>query len=105
MEKKDSLGNYPPPPLNGTAHAWHHDKEVLKATIEEGGVKLGGTMPAFKNILSDTDIDAAIACFQSKWPEVLYQNWENRNQGNDIQSISSGQKKVKVTPIASIKLK
>src|SRR4030065_1620838 len=41
-------GYYPPPPLNGTAHAWHHPLGVLKRTIDEGGVPLGGKMPGLR---------------------------------------------------------
>ena len=26
-------GSYPPPPLNGTAHAWHHPIKILKKVI------------------------------------------------------------------------
>jgi mono/diheme cytochrome c family protein len=88
-KKTDADGNYPPPPLNGTAHAWHHNKELLKRTILEGGVKLGGVMPGFAGQLSDQDIDAVIAFFQSKWPEkrmtflrlqVLLKTWNRLPQ-------------------------
>ncbi|MFT5657437.1 MAG: thiol:disulfide interchange protein DsbC [Gammaproteobacteria bacterium] len=82
-KKTDSNGNYPPPPLNGTAHAWHHSIEVLHETIQDGGIKLGGVMPSFKGKLSDQDIDAVIAYFQSKWPEKLYRKWaENYKVSN-----------------------
>jgi mono/diheme cytochrome c family protein len=54
-------GKYPPPPLNGTAHAWHHPLDVLRRQIRLGGVPLGGSMPAFEDKLSAADIDAAIA--------------------------------------------
>lgn len=27
--QRDENGNLPPPPLNGTAHTWHHDQETL----------------------------------------------------------------------------
>lgn len=91
-KKRDKLGNLPPPPLNGTAHAWHHDKEVLTKTIREGGARLGGTMPAFKDKLSENDIDAVIAYFQSKWPEELYKNWENRFHSTDIQPYKADNK-------------
>ena len=59
-KKTDSNGKYPPPPLNGTAHAWHHSLKQLKQTIKSGGVPLGGVMPAFESKLSDADIDAVI---------------------------------------------
>ena len=78
LKKTDSDGKYPPPPLNGTAHAWHHSLQQLKETIQRGGVPLGGLMPAFASTLSDADIDAAISYFQSKWPEQTYRKWAAR---------------------------
>ena len=77
-KKTDSNGKYPPPPLNGTAHAWHHSLQQLKQTIKSGGVPLGGVMPAFESKLSDADIDAVISYFQSKWPEQTYRKWSAR---------------------------
>lgn len=74
-KQTDANGHYPPPPLNGTAHAWHHDIEVLRRTIREGGQKMGGLMPPFEDKLSAEDIDSVIAFFQSKWPDELYQKW------------------------------
>ena len=77
-KKTDSNGKYPPPPLNGTAHAWHHSLQQLKQTIKLGGVPLGGVMPAFESKLSDSNIDAIISYFQSKWPEQTYRKWSAR---------------------------
>ncbi|MGB0466638.1 MAG: c-type cytochrome [Pontibacterium sp.] len=71
-------GKYPPPPLNGQAHAWHHPLIGLKRTIQKGGVALGGTMPGFENRLSEADQDAVIAYFQSLWPDQTYQAWVKR---------------------------
>lgn len=68
-------GNYPPPPLNGSAHAWHHDMETLTRTIENGGAALGGVMPSFSNKLSDAEIRAVIAYFQSFWSDEIYNSW------------------------------
>ena len=50
-KQTDANGNYPPPPLNGSAHAWHHDLDLLRRTIREGGAKLGGQMPGFESQL------------------------------------------------------
>ena len=33
----DDQGRYPAPPLNGSAHTWHHSLDVLRRTINEGG--------------------------------------------------------------------
>ncbi len=73
--KTDDSGNYPPPPLNGTAHAWHHPLSVLRETIQQGGVPLGGVMPGFSDKLSVQETDTVIAWFQSLWPDELYQAW------------------------------
>lgn len=73
-------GKYPAPPLNGTAHDWHHPMSALKQTIREGTAKLGGSMPAWKDKLGDADIDAVIAWFQSRWPEDVYKNWAQMDE-------------------------
>ncbi len=71
-------GTYPPPPLNGTAHAWHHPLSLLRRTIRNGGIPLGGVMPPFKEQLSDQEVDAIIAFFQSKWDKPIYEAWMER---------------------------
>ncbi|HEY9018125.1 cytochrome c [Thiomicrospira sp.] len=68
-------GSYPAPPLNGTAHAWHHPLKILLRTTQNGGVPLGGKMPGFKGKLSQSEQLAAIAYFQSFWPDKVYQAW------------------------------
>ena len=78
-KKTDANGNYPPPPLNGSAHAWHHSIPQLARSIKEGGIKLGGVMPAFGDKLSDQEVLAVIAFFQSKWPDEVYKVWHDRN--------------------------
>lgn len=72
----DKNGNYPPPPLNGTGHAWHHSKEVLTMVIKQGGKPMGGVMPAFGSKLSDSDINSIIAWLQSHWPEKILNTWK-----------------------------
>lgn len=84
----DANGNYPPPPLNGTAHAWHHDLELLRRTIREGGAKLGGQMPPFAEVLNPAEIDSVIAFFQSHWPDEIYQRWAGRNEAVELPSLS-----------------
>jgi len=77
--KPDADGRYPPPPLNGIAHAWHHPLPVLRRTIQQGGARLGGRMPAFGDQLGTDEVDAVIAWFQSLWPSEIYAVWEQRN--------------------------
>ena len=71
-------GSFPPPPLNGTAHAWHHPLFQLLQTIETGGVPYGGQMPPFAEVLGEDEMLAAIAYFQSFWDEDIYLNWLDR---------------------------
>ncbi len=70
---------YPAPPLNGTAHTWHHRLSALKKTISFGGIRWGGTMPGFKEYLSEKDQEAVIAFFQNKWSDEIYQAWLKRD--------------------------
>lgn len=78
----DANGNYPPPPLNGSAHAWHHPLSVLAMVIEEGGEPTGGVMPAWGDTLSDAEIVEVIASFQSYWPDDVYELWLERERAN-----------------------
>ncbi|MFL2547007.1 MAG: c-type cytochrome [Candidatus Rariloculaceae bacterium] len=71
----DDAGNYPPPPLNGSAHAWHHPLTVLERMITDGGIPLGGVMPGFGSILDSDERHATIAYFQSFWTDEIYANW------------------------------
>ena len=76
-KKTDANGNYPPPPLNGTAHTWHHSTEVLLRTIENGGVPLGGVMPAFGSVLDEDEALDVIAHIQSLWTDEIYTRWQS----------------------------
>ena len=78
-KKTDASGHYPPPPLNGSGHAWHHSIPQLARSIKEGGIQLGGVMPGFGGQLDDQQILVLIAYFQSKWPDEIYRTWHNRH--------------------------
>ena len=78
-QKRLPDGSLPAPPLNGTAHAWHHNDKVLLSTINRGGVPLGGTMPAFREILSEEEKLAVLAYVKNLWPDELYAAWRERN--------------------------
>ncbi len=68
-------GKYPAPPLNGTGHTWHHPKAVLIGVIKNGSPGGMGNMPAMGDKVSDDEIEALIAWFQSLWSEQAYQIW------------------------------
>ena len=75
----DANGKYPPPPLNGTAHTWHHPATALFRTIGEGTEALGGSMPAGKDKLSQEEILLIINWITSLWPDEIYDAWSKRN--------------------------
>ncbi len=77
-KQKDANGFYPPPPLNGSAHAWHHSLDSLRGSLRDGGTKIGGMMPSFENVLTTQQRDSAIAFFQSQWDDDLYKKWSER---------------------------
>ena len=75
----DADGKYPPPPLNGTAHTWHHPATALFRTIGEGTEALGGSMPGWKDKLSQEEILLIINWMTSLWPDEIYEAWNRRN--------------------------
>lgn len=77
---RDETGRFPPPPLNGTAHAWHHPLAQLKHVIANGSPGGKGNMPAWSGKLSEQDMDDTIAWFQAKWSDEVYAAWTEINQ-------------------------
>ena len=70
---RTATGHYPPPPLNGSAHAWHHPLSVLVQVISDGGAPMGGVMPAWKGVLTEQEMLSTIAAFQHYWPDKIYE--------------------------------
>lgn len=77
---RDETGRFPPPPLDGSAHAWHHPLAQLKHVISNGSPGGKGNMPAWKEKLTEQEIDDTIAWFQNKWPDEVYAAWAEINQ-------------------------
>jgi len=78
--QRDADGFYPPPPLNGTGHEWHHSKAALREIILDGTPPGQGKMPAWRSKLTNEEIDAVIEWFQSKWPDPVYAAWFDMEQ-------------------------
>ena len=76
---RDASGKLPPPPLDGTAHAWHHPLDVLRTVVRRGGAPVGGSMPSFSDKLAPHEIDAILAWVQSHWSEKIYAIWHERD--------------------------
>ena len=72
-------GGYPPPPLNGTAHTWHHPLGQLHEVIKFGLIEYGTSMPAWGAQYSDEQILDLIASFQSYWDDETYEYWLKRH--------------------------
>ena len=91
-KERDAEGKLPPPPIDGTAHAWHHPLSVLRRTIRLGGVPLGGTMPGFADKLTADEVDAILAWVQSHWSDEVYRIWHERDvqAGRPVQPDGKG---------------
>ncbi|WP_456393774.1 c-type cytochrome [Nitratifractor sp.] len=84
-KKKRSDGRFPPPPLNGTAHTWHHSPELLATIIAKGAATYGkaysGWMPGFSKKLSDKERLAILKYIHSLWPEEIRSRYDEHFSG------------------------
>jgi mono/diheme cytochrome c family protein len=78
----DATGKIPAPPHNSTGHTWHHDDDLLKRIVHDGG--LGDErfyeMPAFGEILTDKQIDAVITYIKTLWTEEQRERQRERTE-------------------------
>ncbi len=77
-KKSQANGQFPAPPLNGTAHAWHHSPKTLLATIDNGGARLGGWMPGFKDKLNDEEKQGLLDYIHDLWPNEIQKKYDAR---------------------------
>ncbi|WP_324779211.1 c-type cytochrome [Thiobacillus sedimenti] len=73
---RDAEGYFPPPPLDDSAHAWHHPTAVLLATIRDGSAPGQGRMPAWKGKLSEREMQDVVAYIKSLWSDPVYRLWQ-----------------------------
>lgn len=99
---QQASGEEAAPPLNGTAHTWHHSLKQLSQTIQQGSLQIGGAMPAFKSKLSDQDTDNLIAFIQSKWPDQVYSQWAEKFQ---VVAINDGMTRLLKQRLGSVDIK
>lgn len=64
--EQDAQGNFVAPPLNGTAHSWHHTDEDLVDSILNGSER-NPRMRAFEDTLTRDDAVAAVEYIKSFW--------------------------------------
>lgn len=77
-DRPNADGSYPPQPLDGSGHSWHHSLSSLETTIAEGGTHQGATMPGFSGVLNKGQRLAVVAAFQSFWSDEIYAGWLSR---------------------------
>ncbi|UJP04670.1 MAG: cytochrome c [Nitrosomonas sp.] len=79
--KPNPDGKYPPPPLDSSAHAWHHSTEVLKKTILKGTPPEIGSMPAWEGKLTEQEVDDVVVWIKSLWSDEIYDLWYRNFEG------------------------
>ncbi len=72
---RDADGRFPPPPLDDSAHAWHHPTAVLLQVIREGSPGGQGNMPAWRGKLTEQEMQDVVAYIKSLWSDKVYQLW------------------------------
>lgn len=77
---RDADGRFPPPPLDDSAHAWHHPTAVLLEVIREGSPGGQGNMPAWKDKLAEQEMQDVVAYIKSLWSDEIYALWWKMEQ-------------------------
>ena len=70
------------PALDGSAHSWHHEPELLYDYVKSGSVDPESPMPAFGDNLNEEQIQAIIYYFQSLWPGKIRRIYLERFPGS-----------------------
>lgn len=84
-QQRNALGELPAPPHGPSGHTWKHSDEMLLRIIKNGwrdpfNKTMRITMPAFKKILSDKEIQEVTIYLKTLWtPEQrLFQKEESK---------------------------
>lgn len=67
------------PALNGTGHAWHHPPSYHVRIIRDGSTLEDSRMIGWGHHMSDFEIFAVIAYFQSLWPPHIKAAYQQRH--------------------------
>lgn len=78
-------GRLPAPPHDASGHTWHHSDRQLIEITKRGvaGIVPGyqSDMPAYGDILSESEVQAVIAYIKSGWPEAVRRRQPRDEQG------------------------
>lgn len=77
---RDADGHFPPPPLDDSAHAWHHPTAVLLEVIREGSPAGQGKMPAWEGKLTQQQMQDVVAYIKSLWSDEVHRLWWKMEQ-------------------------
>jgi mono/diheme cytochrome c family protein len=77
---RDADGRYPPPPLDDSAHAWHHPTAALLEAVRKGSPPGEGNMPAWQRRLTEQEIQDVVVYIKSLWSDRVYRLWLNMEQ-------------------------
>ena len=66
------------PALNGTGHAWHHPPSYHVTIIRDGSQLSGSRMIGWGTRMTDFEILAVIAYFQSLWPPHIREAYQRK---------------------------
>lgn len=68
-------GLWPPPPLDDSAHAWHHSTAALAQAIRAGSPPGEGNMPAWERRLTPEQIADLVVWITALWSDEVYRLW------------------------------
>jgi mono/diheme cytochrome c family protein len=77
---QDEFG-YVGPPMDSSAHAWHHTDEQLVNTILEGSSR-NERMAAWKNVLTEEDAGDIVEYIKSLWTPFIRENCQGPSHMN-----------------------
>lgn len=82
---KNADGTLPAPPHDASGHTWHHNDQLLFDYTKHGGQALApagfkSAMPAFRGVLTDDDIWAALSFIKSSWPAEIQARQQTLNR-------------------------
>lgn len=84
--KRLADGTFPPPPLNGTAHTWHHPDQLLLRIMRDGGQSYGptyrGAMPPMGKVVNAAERQAILQYLKSLWPDEAWRTQQDITREN-----------------------
>ncbi len=78
-------GLLPAPPHDESGHTWHHPDQMLFDMTKYGVQKFAGAdyksdMPAYADLLTDTEIIAVLSYIKSQWPDNIQKRHDGLNK-------------------------